>query len=145
MSIHLLKGSHSCSVSNSGGHSQFPLRLSPVCAGEKPLGAHGWEGELSPLGVLNNLFRGSHSLSLLEFMHHPFFVYLIVLLQFGSTVLIILHVFYSVLTNPIMCVCVRMCVCVCMFTQFLLCARHSLYNSEHTELRNGDIVPTLIE
>lgn len=54
MSIHLLKGSHSCSVSNPGGHSQFLLRLSPVCAGEKPLGAHGWEGELSPLGVLND-------------------------------------------------------------------------------------------
>ena len=67
-------------------------------------GAEGWgegERELYALTMLNDFYRAFHSLSPLEFIRHPFLSHLAVLLQLGSTVLIILHVFHSVLTNPI--------------------------------------------
>lgn len=67
-------------------------------------GAEGWgegERELSVLRMLNDVYRAFHSLSPLEFIHHPSLSHLAVLLQFGSTVLITLHVFHSVLINSV--------------------------------------------
>lgn len=94
------------------GHSQLPLNLSqsPFWVGRGPYKPVAGKGTCLLSGCW---MMCSRSLSPLELIHHAFPAHLAVL-HFESTVLIIMCICHSVLTN-------QLCVCVCVHTVSALC------------------------